>query len=78
MAWAKVRWISMTGFEENLQGAYGGGEGVNGTKGRARLTGGRAHQGKGCYISGGVRTAGEGGVHGCRGGAHGREGGANS
>ena len=45
MAWAKVRWISTIGFEEILWGAYVGGEGTNGSEGRARLTGRRARQG---------------------------------
>jgi hypothetical protein len=42
MAWAKVRWISTTNFEENLWGAYGGSEGTNGIEGHARLTMGGA------------------------------------
>jgi hypothetical protein len=39
-----VRWISTTSFEENLRGAYGGGEGTNGTEGRIR-------QGRGALTS---------------------------
>jgi hypothetical protein len=62
-----VRWISTTGFEENLRGAYGGGEGTNGIEGLARQGGGRT-------IGREVRMAVEGGVHWCKGGTHGREG----
>ena len=36
MAWAKVRWISTTRFEEILQGTYVGGGGAHGSEGRAR------------------------------------------
>jgi hypothetical protein len=58
MVWAKVRWISTTGFEENLWGAYGGGAGANGSKGRAQHGWWRARVGKGTH------TTGKGGAHG--------------
>jgi hypothetical protein len=38
-----VRWISTTSFEENLWGAYGGGESTNGTERRV-WQGGRREQ----------------------------------
>jgi hypothetical protein len=66
MTQAKVRWISTTSFEENLRGAYGGGEGANGTEGRVR-------QGRGARtVQKGARMALEGGTHGCKGGTQGR------
>jgi hypothetical protein len=46
-----VRWISIAAFEENLRGAYGGGEGANGSEGRTRQGGGYEW-----LIAGGTRT----------------------